>query len=150
MELRTILVGIDGSTNSLDAVSWTAGLARATGAEVVALHVVGLLDRLDPEAAPVPSEPNRDQIRERFEGSWTAALDEADVRHRHLLRDGTPVVALLDVADQIDADLIVVGSRGVGANTAALLGSTSAQLVQEAGRPVTIIPPRGGRLASPS
>ena len=46
------------------------------------------------------------------------------------LRDGNPVQVLLAVADEVDADLIVVGSRGFGGFPTLLLGSTSTQLAQ--------------------
>ena len=49
-------------------------------------------------------------------------------------------MALLAAADEEDADLIVVGSRGLGGFPQLLLGSTSTQLAQHSSRPVTIVP----------
>jgi nucleotide-binding universal stress UspA family protein len=57
-----------------------------------------------------------------------------------VLRDGHPVQVLLDVADDVDADMIVVGSRGFGGFPQMLLGSTSTQLAQHSRRPVLIVP----------
>jgi nucleotide-binding universal stress UspA family protein len=141
MQLERIVVGVDGSENSLVAVAWAAALARATGAEVVAVHALGLLDRLEPEH-PVASQPHRDEIRERFEAEWCAPLDGPDLRCRRVVRDGSPVTALLAVADDEGADLIVVGSRGLGGYPEQLLGSTSTQVAQHAHCPVTIVPAR--------
>jgi nucleotide-binding universal stress UspA family protein len=56
------------------------------------------------------------------------------------LRDGNAVTVLLTLADELDADLIVVGSRGVGGFPQLLLGSTSTQLAQHAHRPVLVVP----------
>ena len=139
MTLQRIVVGVDGSENSVAAVGWTAGLAAATGAEVVAVHALGLLDHLDSDEA-VPSQPHREEIRQRFEGDWCASLARPDVRCRHLVRDGAPVNVLLAVADEEDADLIVVGSRGMGGAPELLLGSTSTQIAQHSARPVAIVP----------
>jgi nucleotide-binding universal stress UspA family protein len=140
VKLDRIIVAVDGSDNSLAAVGWAAGLAEATGAEVVAVHAVGLLEQLDEEGAPVASQPHRDEIQRQFEVTWCAPLDQASVRCRRLLRDGNPVSVLLAVADEEDADLLVLGSRGLGGYPEALLGSTSTQVAQHSSRPVTIVP----------
>jgi nucleotide-binding universal stress UspA family protein len=139
MKLERILVAVDGSDNSLTAVDWAAQLAGATGAEVVAVHALGLLERMDTED-PVPAQPNRDEIQRRFETTWCAPLDRAGVRSRRLIRDGNPVSVVLAVADEEDADLVVLGSRGLGGYPEQLLGSTSTQVAQHSTRPVTIVP----------
>jgi nucleotide-binding universal stress UspA family protein len=142
VKLDRIIVAVDGSENSLAAVAWAAGLAEATGAEVVAVHAVGLLEQLDEGGAPVATQPHRDEIQRQFEVTWCAPLDQASVRCRRLLRDGNPVSVLLAVADEEDADLLVLGSRGLGGYPEALLGSTSTQVAQHSSRPVTIVPSR--------
>lgn len=133
-----ILVGVDGSAGSLRALRWAAELAGALGAEVVAVHAQGLLERLGDEV--VPSRSHREEIRRRFEAEWCAPLDRPGLRSRSVLRDGPPVAALLAAATEEAADLIVVGSRGVGGFPELLLGSTSTQVAQHAPCPVTIIP----------
>jgi nucleotide-binding universal stress UspA family protein len=139
MRIERIVVGVDGSDNSLVAVEWTAGLARLLDAEVVAVHALGLLEPLG-SGDPVPTFPRRAEISHLFETTWCAALAAADVGTRRLLRDGPAVSVLLAVADEVDADLIVVGSRGLGGYPELLLGSTSTQVAQNAHRPVTIVP----------
>jgi nucleotide-binding universal stress UspA family protein len=67
-------------------------------------------------------------------------LDARGVRAQRLLRDGPAVPILLAVADEVDADLIVLGSRGLGGYPDQLLGSTSTQVAQSSRRPVAIIP----------
>ena len=138
--IRRIVVGTDGSDNARRALAWAASLAAACGAEVVAVHCLGLL--FHPTATDLePAQPHRDEIRALLEGAWTAPLREAGVEHRGELRDGSPVTVLLAVADDVDADLVVVGSRGVGGFAGLLLGSTSTQLAQHSPRPVLIVPP---------
>jgi len=139
MTLSRILVAVDGSTNSLAAVGWAADLAAPTGAEVVAVHVLGLLDRLGPGTEAVPVESHLEEIRERFENSWCAPLRA--VRFRTELRYGSPVQVILDLAEETGADLIVLGSRGLGGFPELLLGSTSSQVAQHANRAVLIVPP---------
>ena len=141
MKLDRILVAVDGSDNSLAAVGWAASLASTVGAEVVAVHALGLLGRLDEDDDKVPSQPRRDEIQQRFESAWCAPLADAGVAFKPLLRDGNPVAVVLAVAQEEDADLIVLGSRGLGGYPEQLLGSTSTQVAQHSHRPVTIIPP---------
>ena len=136
MRLDRIVVAVDGSENSVAAVTWAAGLASMTGAEVIAVHALGLLERMDDGLQP--SEPNRDEIQRRFETEWCAPLD--GVQSRRLLLDGSAVPVVLALADEEDADLIVLGSRGLGGHPELLLGSTSTQVAQHSHRPVTIVP----------
>jgi nucleotide-binding universal stress UspA family protein len=144
VRLDRIVVGVDGSGNSLAAVGWTAALAAALGAEVVAVHALGLLEQMEPahpaSDPPASSHPHRDEIRERFEHDWCAPLDAAGVVSRRIVRDGNPVSVLLAVAEEERADLIVVGSRGLGGYPELLLGSTSTQVAQRAHCPVTVFP----------
>lgn len=139
MRLDRILVGVDDSDNSTPAVEWAAEIARTTGAEVVAVHALGLLDRFDPQR-PVPAQRHRVEIEQRLDTLWCAPLARAGVRYRHQVRDGNPVAVLLAAADEEDVDLIVVGSRGMGGYPELLLGSTSTQVAQHSKRPVTIVP----------
>ena len=147
MSFERIVVGVDGSENAAAAVAWAAGLAEATGAEAVAVHALGLLDHQG-GGGPVPAHGHREQIRELLEREWCAPFDQAPVRSRRLVREGNPIDVLLRVADEEDADLIVVGSRGLGGFPDLLLGSTSTQVAQRATRPVVIVPcpgrPAGG------
>jgi nucleotide-binding universal stress UspA family protein len=138
--VKRIVVGVDGSANSRRALAWAAGLARAFNAEIVAVHAVGLLTHLD-AGPPVPSQGHRDAIGLAFAGEWTSQLEESGLSFERVMLDGSPVPALLGAADDYDADIIVVGSRGLGGFPELLLGSTSHQLAQHAGRPVLIVPP---------
>lgn len=141
--VATIVVGLDGSADSHEAVRWAAGLARSLDADVVAVHALGLLDQLEPDGPMVPTQPNRGEIADRAEGPWSEPLAEAGVRHRVVLHDGNPVDVLLDVARGEGADLVVLGSRGIGGSPALLLGSTSTQVAQHAPCPVMIVPGPG-------
>ncbi len=139
MEIRRIVVGLDGSEHSRRAAAWAAGLATTVDAEVVGVHALGLLHHT-PAGALVPSDTHRDEIRDQLETSWCAPFRDAAVTYRTELREGNPVATLLDLADDLDADLLVVGSRGVGGFPGLLLGSTSTQVAQHAHRPVVIVP----------
>lgn len=140
--MNRIVVGLDGSEHAARALVWAVGLGRDTAAEIVAVHVLGLLVHND-AGVPVPSDTEYDHIRELLEHEWTAPLRESEVKHRCRLEGGSPVTTLLHVAAEEDADLIVVGSRGSGGFSELHLGSTSHQVALYSDRPVTIVPPPG-------
>ena len=140
MKLDRILVAVDGSDNSLAAAGWAGALGATVGAEVVAVHALGLLERLGPGEDKVPAQAHRGEIEALLAEEWSAPLAAAGAQHRCVLRDGTPVQVVLDVAEEEGVDLIVLGSRGLGAYPEQLLGSTSTQVAQHSSRPVTIVP----------
>jgi nucleotide-binding universal stress UspA family protein len=135
----TIVVGVDGSAASGRATAWAATLAGALGGEVVVVHALGLLHHR-PDGETVASDTHRDEIRADLEQVWCAPAREAGVAYRSEVREGNPVTVLLETADDVDASLIVVGSRGLGGFPGLQLGSTSAQVAQHSHRPVAIVP----------
>ena len=131
-----LVVGWDASTPARAALE--AAARFADGSRIVVVHA---------------REPHHQHITSRWqeladleEGSRSQALlDEAgrsslgaDLELRSA--DGPAAAALQRVADEIGADAIVVGSRGLG-DAAPLMGSVSAVLLREATRPVLVIPP---------
>ncbi|MFM8305259.1 MAG: universal stress protein [Actinomycetota bacterium] len=141
VSLRCVVVGVDGSANAQRALDWAVALAQLAGARITAVHALGLLERI--HDTPVPTASHREEIAAAFRTRWCAPLDDAGVPGERLLVDGTPADAILATAAERDADLVVVGERGVGA--ARDLGSTSRRVLEGAHRPVLVVP-----LGSPS
>jgi len=125
MVSRRVVVGLDGSMGAGRALTWAAALVADDGGEVVAVHVAGLLQRAHAEAALQP---------------WCAPLRDAGVAFRSMVVDGNPVLALLQVAADVGADMVVVGKRGSGGFPGLQLGSTSQELVAHASLPVVVVP----------
>ena len=139
--LRRVIVGVDGSQASARGARWAAAIASATGAEVIAVHALGLLAHLGPDPDDItPTQSHRDEVRDRFEQDWCAALREAGVPYECRLVEGSPVIALLETAALVEADLVVVGRRGAGGFPGLQLGSTSLQLLTHAEMPVVVVP----------
>jgi nucleotide-binding universal stress UspA family protein len=130
--IERIVVGVDGSANGRAALEWAVGLASSLSAEVIVVHGVGLR-----EAAGIH---DHERFRKRFDDEWCAALAGSSVRSRRLLLDGDPVSVLLRTVEHEQADLVVVGSRGVGDRPELLLGSTSTQMTQRCTVPVVVVP----------
>jgi nucleotide-binding universal stress UspA family protein len=132
-ERRVLIVGADGSPDSSAAVAWAATEAQTTGAEIVAVHAVGLIEHQ-------PGDPSAEHLRPDL-AAWTSALDHlADARARRCREPGEPTDVLRRVATRVHADLIVVGTRGAGAHGATTIGSTSLGLAERSPCPVVIVP----------
>lgn len=135
-----VVVGIDGSANAARAVGVAADLAVHLDVELVMVHAVGLMSVID--GRHVVSEGHRDELQRCLDDDWCAPLRATPgLRWRALLVDGSPIDVVTAVADDNDASLVVVGSRGVGQGQ--LLGSTSHHLVHHCTRPVVVVPPVG-------
>jgi len=126
--IETIVVGSDGSDTAAVAVRHAAELAKSLGAR---LHVVSAYRPLsgvrvagadaDPERADwaVSASVNVDAVLDGVAGAARAIGVEAACYARR----GDPAAAILDVAEEQSADLIVVGSQGMQGNRRFLLGS---------------------------
>jgi len=140
--MEKIVVGIDGSEPSKDALRWAVEDARLRGAEVIALHAYEEpMPALD--AAPATPLDLPGLVTEFHEGALqfvTEIVDEVvgkavTVNVAPITVEETPAKALLDAAR--DADLLVVGSHGHGLS-GLLLGSVSLECAQHAACPVLI------------
>lgn len=141
--IQRIVVGLDGSEHSSAALAWAVRMAKGMGSEVIAVHAVQPVMYWDGSYAP-PIEFDqqwRTALTNQFEDEWCRPLREAGVRHRMVLEDGRAATVISDVADEVDADLIVVARRGRGGFAALLLGSVSHELTLHCQRPVLVISP---------
>jgi nucleotide-binding universal stress UspA family protein len=137
-----LLVGLDGSVGSTHALAWAVELATALGAEILATHVFQLTSTLVAYGlAPivVPDQWLAD-LRQQVENEWAAPLKQGPVRYRTIIEPGIPAPTLIGIAEREHADLIAVGSRGLGGLGELLLGSVSHQLVMHAPVPAVVIP----------
>jgi nucleotide-binding universal stress UspA family protein len=145
-----IVAGVDGSPSSAGALRWAIGQATLTGASVdavIAWHYPDLAASGGYGLAAGAIEPSYDfqEAAEKIVAEAISnALDPAsDVRVHARVAEGNAARVLLDAAD--GAELLVVGSRGHGGFTEALLGSVSQHCVHHAPCPVVVL--RGPDLA---
>ncbi|NNN13898.1 MAG: universal stress protein [Acidimicrobiaceae bacterium] len=138
--IRRILVGVDGSANSLGALNWTIALAQQTNAEVMAVHAMGLKP-IEEDGKFLSPEEARHITAELLDSVWCAPLKNSGVKHQNLLIEGSPVSALLEIAGELAVDLIVVGTRGHSLGEASI-GSTAHRIIEESKTPVVVLPPR--------
>ncbi|MGE2734524.1 universal stress protein [Mycolicibacterium vaccae] len=138
-----IAVGVDGSPEARVAVDWAAREAARRNVRLTLVHVLPGATMQAWVQAPLPAD-YFDELRRAGQDILAAAARDARAAAGDELSDideqivsGAPVPALVDISKQ--ADLIVVGSRGLGKWGRRLLGSVSTGLVQHARCPVAVI-----------
>jgi nucleotide-binding universal stress UspA family protein len=143
--MNMIVIGIDGSETANEALTVAAEEARLHAA-ALRIVVVWQLSALMYGSGYVAFDENTlDAVRARAQSiADTAVATVAElapaVECEALVLEGQPAEALLGASE--DADLIVVGSRGLGGFKRLVLGSVSDQVVHHATCPVLVVHPR--------
>ena len=141
----SILVGTDGSPTAQEAVRQAAELARRLGAKVYIVSAYEPVSdsRLREDNQQIPEDlewmvnPRGDVEDALQEGADTLRGDGLDVET--IARQGDPADAILDVAEEMEADLIVVGNKGMTGAKRFLLGSVPNKVSHHAPCAVMII-----------
>jgi nucleotide-binding universal stress UspA family protein len=140
--MTKIVIATDGSESAQEALEFGLELAEEQSATAFVVHVAPAVDVLPCAgfAVPAPTVPHeldeQDQVPLR-EAAEIAARRPIEIKTELLL--GNAADEIVAFADSIDADLIVLGSRGHGAIASALLGSVSRDVLHESRRPVLVV-----------
>jgi nucleotide-binding universal stress UspA family protein len=139
--MNTILIATDGSESAREAVEFGLELAAEQNAEPMLVYVAPALDVL-----PMGGFGGTAAVSHELTDADRNVLEEArelaagrGIETKTQLLQGDAVDEIVAYADTIDADMIVVGSRGHGAIASALLGSVSRGVLHEARRPVLVV-----------
>ena len=124
-----IVVGTDGSETAAEAVRQAVDLAKLAGASlsIVSAYEPVPKRRLEGEQQDVPPDVQheigpREDVNLVLDGAAASARNEGVEVQTHAV-EGEPAEAVLDVAEKTDADLIVVGNKGMTGARRFLLGS---------------------------
>ncbi|ALE19102.1 universal stress protein [Lawsonella clevelandensis] len=136
-----IVVGVDGSPSSRLAAQWAAQEAKARDLPVL-LAAAYIVPQFLYAEGMVPSRAIFEELEEQAQGfidEAAAAIREVntEVELMQQLHEGSPISMLLELSKE--ADMVVIGSRGLGGVAGALLGSVSASLVGHAHCPVVVV-----------
>lgn len=140
-DYKTIVVGTDGSKSSLLAVERAARLAAAFDATLV----IGCAYYETKEEANktlrqdsvtvLGVDPAEDNLRKASEFARTVGAPTIETA----IRPGTPVEALMKIVQEYNAELLVVGNRGINTLTGRLLGSVPADVARQSNCDVMIV-----------
>ncbi len=142
----TILVGTDGSNTATTAVRYAIDLARELGArlQVVSAYEPVSDERLRSDTIEVPQDVQwminpRDDVLQLLEQARSEAQSVGVQKVETFARQGDAADAILDVAEEQRADLIVVGNRGMTGAKRFLLGSVPNKVSHHAPCSVLIV-----------
>ena len=146
--MKEILVATDGSPAAREAVEVGIDLAAEDGAHVTFLRVFPTdwtatrMGPVRPAARPLGGEDHDPVLNDARGRAEERGIDAAIARVA-----GDPAKAIAAYADKVEADLLVLGSRGLGPTTGALRGSVSRAVLKRLKRPVLVVPTRRERVA---
>jgi nucleotide-binding universal stress UspA family protein len=145
LRYRHIMVAFDGSAEAELALAHAVLIAQGQRARLAVVAVVGPVPPLAWQAPGGVRQLHDDQqadLERRLRSAADRVPDDLSLTTR--LLEGDPAHALLRAAEDGDHDLIVMGSRGRGRVTSALLGSVSNRVMHAAPMPVIVVhAPRG-------
>lgn len=148
-EPRTLLAAVNDSHVAPWVVQWARFLAERFGARATAMHVVGAsvftsalasVDAGGEAAETLPKSMTSEPPRSA--DGWLSRLAGHDANRRPLHVDvmfGDPADEIIAAAARMDADMIVMGSRGMGRLGSAILGSVASAVLRSAPCPVLVV-----------
>jgi nucleotide-binding universal stress UspA family protein len=139
--MSTVLVAVDGSPSALHAVEHAAAIAKRASADVCVLNVQLPIGPGRPETAA-----DRAQIEKLLDAqarpvldAATAILRDRGVAHQARMAVGEIAQTIVATAQQVGAEQIIMGSRGMSALPGLMVGSNATKVVHLAQVPVTIV-----------
>lgn len=130
---KTVLFPIDQSRESREAVDTVVNIVKTYGSRLVLLSVV---ETSDAEGGVMKSEEAVARLLQDAQSLFSEQSIEADV----IEREGMPSFTICDVADEIDANLIVMGCRGLGLTNEGAAESVTSRVINLSPCPVLVVP----------
>jgi nucleotide-binding universal stress UspA family protein len=159
--IKSILVAKDLSKESSHVIRYALELAAKFHAQVHVLHVMPTVDpsvlnmvaltmgadklaKLNAKNEAELAAQTKEQLNTIIQEE--AELIEEELKHppKIEVHHGEPAPMILDVADRLDVDMIVLGSHSKGRLHYAFLGSVAEKILRKSHRTVVIVPPRAG------
>ena len=145
-DYKTIVVPVDGSENSKRAVEHAVTIASTVGASLMLVYVANIVSVISNfDQIPNASGYGTEQVALVMEEEGKKILNEVTkdipvtLSVKEAFEVGSPGPAILSVAKKNNADLIVMGSRGLGPLKGLFMGSVSSFVVTHAACPVMIV-----------
>lgn len=140
--MKKILVTTDGSDNANKALLEAKRMATNFGATVDILYVVKQMVRNSPVRIERYSQQTAEDFRKVGEETLEASLkyfDDFEGKVNTLLKAGDPADVIIKEAEEGEYDILVMGSRGLGTFSRAMLGSVSNKVLNHVGINVLVV-----------
>lgn len=141
---KTVLFPIDNSRETREAVDTIVDIVQKYSSRLVLLSVVEASSS-EEESSSSQGMSSTQAVGELLEGVQKL-FAEQNIEAETMEREGMPAFIICDVADEIDAELIAMGCRGLGLTEEGVAESVSNRVVNLAPCPVLIVPWMGWRL----
>ncbi len=141
VNIKSLLVAVDGSEFSDKAVRYACAMGPSLGAEVVLLHVVPMLVSATPYHDTVSDQPflALQKVGEDILAKAKGIAVSLNCEVTELISHGDPANKIVDIACEREVDLIIMGSRGVSGIKRLFVGSISDKVMNQAPCPVMIV-----------
>jgi nucleotide-binding universal stress UspA family protein len=134
-----LVVGLDGSAESTTALRWAAAALAPDGC-LQAVHALAPTGELAFDAALGDSVALRHQVERELAETWLAPIAGHDVHVRPTVVEDSVATGLIALADEVDADGIVVGHHPEARFGPQVVGHVTADLLRHSDRPVIVVP----------
>lgn len=144
INVQRILVPVDFSQQAGPVLDWVTHLAQQHGSRVLLLHVYHLpveFQQLEGAYLPPDFWSNVKKEAEQQLARYGEDLRGRGLEVEEIVREGYPATVIVDEADNLEADLVVIGTHGHTGFKHLLLGSVAERVVQKAPCPVLTVKP---------
>jgi nucleotide-binding universal stress UspA family protein len=139
--MKTILVAVDFSDSSEAALAYAVELAKPLGARLVVMHSYELPVYGFPDGALVASVEVATRIMEGAQTGLEGMVEryKGEAQLDTMVRQGVPWEEVRAVAEEVDAEMVVIGTHGRKGIARALLGSVAEKILRTSTRPVLAV-----------
>jgi nucleotide-binding universal stress UspA family protein len=136
---KTVLFPIDQSRESREAADTVANIVKTYQSRLIVLSVVEAPDSESAKIAANPEMTSPEAIAELLATAKTLFSDMG-IEAELMEREGKPAFTICDVADELDANLIIMGCRGLGLTEEGAHDSVTNRVINLSPCPVLIVP----------
>lgn len=149
--MNKILVGIDGSEKSEEALNLALNIADKMGSSIELIHVIepvtypsGIYPSPNVQTSPLWASSYYSEYQKESEKMLTQTYEKVKDKHSKVnvskkIVEGLPATSIVEEAEEGDFDLIVVGAHGLGFIEELVLGSVSKLIVDKSTIPVLVV-----------
>ena len=134
---KTVLFSIDQSREAREAAEVVTNVVQKYGSRLVLLSVLEAEDSVDPPSAEVMASP--DAVAQLLKNAQSLFTQQG-ITSEIIEREGKPAFVICDVADEIGANLIVMGCRGIGLTEEGITESVTNRVINLSPCPVLVVP----------